>query len=469
MGISQLNKIIGEYGRNVRIIDLAKEVYKISHGGIYPFEFEAETETPGKHKDKKEKKNSNSNSKTKTNDKESKTKNKESKTKNKENTETNSVIVGTKETCSSGNSKNHSKKPYIMVAVDGNFHACRFKYGGANIYVKMMSFVLMLLKNGIIPIFLFDGNVCDDKLCTVKQRYEKKKKDAAKMDNLVDELESSKNRLSETFSLNSNEKDEIEQKIRAMAEQIKLISRAQDITAKSDEINGIIGIMQRIGIPACRTPYDAESYATALNQKYPQLINAVMSDDTDVFPFGAKVVISKYDQRTGTVRLTDTEDMLKKMEFTKKQFVDMCILLGSDYLTDDNGNPLTIRSIGPKSAHSLMKQHGSIEAILKTVVPSNKRFIVPDKYPYPNARKIFLTCNGDLEHIAKKDITKYLKISSKMEYEDYYNLITFIIDAKRNTDVNSLPKENICVLVTNKNLFKKLEQCRYLVSIMSHM
>ena len=453
MGITQLNKIIGEYGRTVRIIDLAQEIYKISHNGNYPFCIENGTNRNNGKKDKLKK-----------NDKKTSLN-----SKNQENININCIILGTNETNSNEIAKNHTKKPYIMVAVDGNFHACRFKYGGANIYVKMISFVLTLLKNGIIPIFLFDGNVCDDKLCTVKQRYEKKKKDADKKDDLIDKLESSKNNLADTFSLNSDERDEIENTIKMITEQIKLISRAQDITAKTDEINGIIGVMQRIGIPACRTPYDAESYATALNQKYPQLINAVMSDDTDVFPFGAKIVISKYDQRSGTVRLTDTEDMLKRMNFTREQFVDMCILLGSDYLTNDNGCPLTIKSIGPKSAHSLIKQYGSIETILKIVVPTNKRFIVPEKYSYQNARKIFLTSNGDIEHVSKKDITKHLKISSKMKYEDYYDLISFIIDAKRHIDTNSLPKENICVLVTNKNLFKKMEQCRYLVAIMSYM
>lgn len=439
MGISQLNKIIGDYGRCVKIHNLAKEVYKISHNGVYPFEMVNDIKSGY-----------------------SGTKNKRIKkisTEDNQNLENiNDIIVGSQ-----------GKKPYIMVAVDGNFHACRFKYGGANIYVKMMSFVLTLLRNGIIPIFLFDGNVCDDKLCTVKQRYESKKKESLRKENLIDELESSQDRLVKIFSLNNYERKEIERKIRAVAEQIKLISRAQDITAKTDEINGVIGIMQRIGIPACRTPYDAESYATALNQKYPHLINAVMSDDTDVFAFGARIVISKYDYKSGTVKLTDTQDMLRKMQLTREQFVDMCILLGSDYLTDEHGVPLTIRSIGPKSAYSFIKEYKSIEAILEIIVPSNKKYVIPEKYSYENARKIFLTCNGDLEHITKRDIVKHLKITSKMKYEDYYELITFVIDAKRNVNEKDLPKENIGVLVTNKNLFKKMERCRYLVSLMSQM
>ena len=40
------------------------------------------------------------------------------------------------------------------------------------------------------------------------------------------------------------------------------------------------------------------------------------------------------------------------------QFIDLCILLGCDYLEP-------IRGIGPKSALKLIKEHGGLEGVVK--------------------------------------------------------------------------------------------------------
>lgn len=43
---------------------------------------------------------------------------------------------------------------------------------------------------------------------------------------------------------------------------------------------------------------------------------------------------------------------------TMEQFIDLCILLGCDYCP-------TIRGIGPKKAHELIREHKTIENVLK--------------------------------------------------------------------------------------------------------
>ncbi len=42
----------------------------------------------------------------------------------------------------------------------------------------------------------------------------------------------------------------------------------------------------------------------------------------------------------------------------KSQFIDLCILLGCDYLEP-------IKGIGPKSALKLIKEHGSLKEVVK--------------------------------------------------------------------------------------------------------
>lgn len=59
----------------------------------------------------------------------------------------------------------------------------------------------------------------------------------------------------------------------------------------------------------------------------------------------------------------------------------MCILLGCDY-TD------SIRGIGPKRAIELIKQHKSIEEILKNI--DGKKYSPPEDWNYEGARRLFV-------------------------------------------------------------------------------
>lgn len=52
--------------------------------------------------------------------------------------------------------------------------------------------------------------------------------------------------------------------------------------------------------------------------------------------------------------------ILKDFGMNMEQFVDLCILLGCDYVS-------TIRGIGPKKAFEFIKKHGCIENVLETI------------------------------------------------------------------------------------------------------
>jgi 5'-3' exonuclease len=54
----------------------------------------------------------------------------------------------------------------------------------------------------------------------------------------------------------------------------------------------------------------------------------------------------------------DLEVLLAELDLTMDQFIDLCIMCGCDYANN-------IRGIGAVRALSLMKQHGSIEAVVK--------------------------------------------------------------------------------------------------------
>lgn len=68
---------------------------------------------------------------------------------------------------------------------------------------------------------------------------------------------------------------------------------------------------------------------------------------------------------------------------TINQFVDLCILLGCDYLDP-------IPKIGPNTALKLIREHGSLEKIVEFIENDKKgKYTLPDDWPFLDARDLF--------------------------------------------------------------------------------
>lgn len=64
------------------------------------------------------------------------------------------------------------------------------------------------------------------------------------------------------------------------------------------------------------------------------------------------------------------------------QFTDMCMLCGCDYLEP-------IKGIGAKTAYKLIKDHGTIAAVLEHLAENDKKNGPPEDWPYEEARELF--------------------------------------------------------------------------------
>lgn len=70
----------------------------------------------------------------------------------------------------------------------------------------------------------------------------------------------------------------------------------------------------------------------------------------------------------------DFELVLKGLNISYEQFVDLCILCGCDYCS-------TIKGIGPKTALKLIRQYHNIEKIIQVLKKEKKYSIPPDWFP----------------------------------------------------------------------------------------
>lgn len=100
------------------------------------------------------------------------------------------------------------------------------------------------------------------------------------------------------------------------------------------------------------------------------------------------------------------------------QFVDLCILLGCDYLDP-------IPKVGPSTALKLIRDHGSLEKVvewMKTDAKAKERYVIPDDWPYEDARELFF--NPDVR-AADDPLCDF-----KWEKPDTEGLVQFLVNEK---------------------------------------
>lgn len=183
---------------------------------------------------------------------------------------------------------------------------------------------MFLLQKHLRPIFVFDGRTTSLKTKTVNQRASKKTMADKKIK-----------------GMNNDSSKEF----------IKNFKKSFNIS--NIHIKECQGLLDTLGIPYVQSPGEADPQCVAI-EKY--LDNAfIMSDDTDILAFGGKTIV-KRNKNNYVVEykldnilrcLTEKANTICKemnMDFlpplTHENFIDLCILLGTDYCQRvDNSTP----------------------------------------------------------------------------------------------------------------------------------
>jgi flap endonuclease-1 len=232
--------------------------------------------------------------------------------------------------------------------------------------VLFRSKIIFLTSNKVKPIFIFDGKPSDLKLKTIKARQEAKQKAQEKMEDLEDETE-----------------------------KVKLSKQCLNIT--QEEINYAKKIIQLLGLPYLEAPEEADPQCAYLIRNKQAF--GVFTEDMDLLTFGSyKVYRNLSADKKKPIVEYDLKKILKELEITYSQFIDLCILLGCDYVD-------TIKGIGKVSAYKLIKEHKNIEAIMK------EGYEQPEIFDYKSAREYFKNPIG-------KNLGKDIKWT-RPKYEDF--------------------------------------------------
>ncbi|KAF8158036.1 PIN domain-like protein [Crassisporium funariophilum] len=190
---------------------------------------------------------------------------------------------------------------------------------------------IRIVENGIKPAYVFDGKPPEMKKGVLSKRFEKREE--------------------------AKEEGE-EAKETGTAEDMDRFSR-RTVKVTREHNEECRRLLKLMGIPVVIAPSEAEAQCAELARG--GKVYAAGSEDMDTLTFNAPILLRHLtfsEAKKQPISEINLQAALDGLEMDMSQFVDLCILLGCDYLEP-------IRGVGPKSALKLIKEFGGLKGVVK--------------------------------------------------------------------------------------------------------
>ncbi|KAK4548989.1 Elongation of fatty acids protein 2 [Oleoguttula mirabilis] len=246
---------------------------------------------------------------------------------------------------------------------------------------------LRIVDNGIKPLYVFDGAPPKLKSGELAKRFQRKS-----------EAQEAQEEAKETGTAEDVEK---------FSRRTVRVTREHNAEAQR--------LLKCMGIPYIIAPTEAEAQCAVLARA--GKVYAAASEDMDTLTFNSPVLLRKLtfsEQRKEPIQEIHLDRVLEGLEMDLNQFIDLCILLGCDYVDP-------VKGVGPKVALTLIREHKTLEAVVESVQKSGK-YTFPEDWPYQDARLLFLEPD-----VRKADDPE---CDFKWEAPDVDGLVKFLVEEK---------------------------------------
>lgn len=256
---------------------------------------------------------------------------------------------------------------------------------------------LRMVDNGIKPLYVFDGAPPKLKSGELAKRFQRKAEATEGME---------------------------EAKETGTAEDVEKFSR-RTVRVTREHNAECQRLLKLMGIPYIIAPTEAEAQCAVLARA--GKVYAAASEDMDTLCFDSPILLRHLtfsEQRKEPIQEIHLDKVLIGLGMERKQFVDLCILLGCDYLDP-------IPKIGPSTALKLIKDHGTLEKVVEFIQSDTHtdkkgekkpRYVIPEDWPYKDARELFF--NPDVRPADHADC------DFKWEQPDVDGLVQFLVTEK---------------------------------------
>ena len=332
-----------------------------------------------------------------------------------------------------------SEYAFKKVAIDISLYLFKFKAVCGNKWLSaFMNLICSLRRNEIHCVFIYDGQSPPEK----EEEKAKRKLDKEKLQNQVYDLENALDTYNKTGVIDTILQDLYSKRKHSPTQKRLLGNIKQTIDMKwvEDKIkqknNQIIDICPQdfentkklfdiLQVPYYTAIGEAEKMCSKLC--IDGIVDAVLSEDTDVIAYGTPFFLTKIDTYTDTCIRISNESVLKELCFDfQAQLIDLCIMCGTDY--NDN-----VPKIGAHTAYRYLINNTNIENIQTNIgidvsILKYKRvrelFTEFDNYnisyiPYCGSPDFIQLAEFNKEHRLGIDIEKIMKdFTREIIFED---------------------------------------------------
>jgi 5'-3' exonuclease len=259
----------------------------------------------------------------------------------------------------------------------------------------------------------------------------------------------------------------------------KMIEQIQDyidkkenqlVTVTQEDANKIKDICDVFGVPYYQSENEAETMCCKMtkNVNFDKKPLGVISEDSDVLAYGSNMLVCDLNISNGDCNIIYLPSLLKTMELNYQQFLEFCVLSGTDYNTN-------IPGVGSIKCFDLIKKYNNIKNIFdkeekliqKKITDSIQKKLKNKEKITENKEDLHLDENEELELDLSITPDKLLKdMSRSIEMFDLteYKTVVEGPQYERYTDVQVRP--NNYYWDPNINFEKVMEYClRYNLDI----
>ncbi|MAI14504.1 MAG: hypothetical protein CMM15_10830 [Rhodospirillaceae bacterium] len=248
----------------------------------------------------------------------------------------------------------------LKIAVDTSIYMCRFKSSMGTKWLQgFWNLVLTFKKYGIVPLFVYDSKAPPEKEHERQLRQDSKNKIQQRITTLSaewDAFDQQPNSLEDIKHFPALEKIVLRFNMKSKNELLEYILRIQNSGTKIASVDFDLtkDLFHHCGFSVMQAPGEAEALCAFLNRN--DLVDGVLTEDTDVLAYRTPVMFHHFDMTAGTVMRIKTEDILRTLNISDDSFLDFAICCGTDY----NRN---MTKVGPQRAYQLIQKHKSIDCI----------------------------------------------------------------------------------------------------------
>jgi flap endonuclease-1 len=293
-----------------------------------------------------------------------------------------------------------------VLAVDASIFLYQYVYRDEPnaVLFGLLRQLLTFHRNGITPLYVFDGKALEVKI-VIEERQLRREQVQTEMVALTAELSRTLDTLGEPIVVQSeaapvaapfseldvamfieSDEEEVPEPValepdEADSESLKrhavhLSSRIASLEKQTRRptramVQDCKDLLELLGVPYIQSP--SESDLTLSELTLSRQVDGIISEDTDMLPFGCETFITGFRYDRDFVEEYSLARALEHLSLTREQFVDMCILCGCDYAEK-------IYKVGVKTAYEMICMHKNIEGTLRHI-SSRPRLAARHTYP----------------------------------------------------------------------------------------